>query len=479
MSGIRYGQKDAWRWIEENQDHLIRTCDRIWQLAELGLLEYKTADLLAAEADQYGFTVERGIAGMPTAFLATWGAKPPVIGILAELDALPGLSQRPVPYEEPLAEGAPGHACGHNIYATSALAGAIALKTAMEEHNIRGTIKLFGCPAEETLVGKIWLVRDGYFDGVDAVLAHHPGSVNTASMASSNAMNSAKLHFYGKASHAAVSPEQGISALDAAELLNVGINYMREHVIDAARIHYVMEEGGGQPNIVPPYVRGWYYVRAPERDQVEYLFDWVLRIADGADMMARTTHRVELLSACYNKLPNRTLSELVVANMRRIGAPVHTPEELEFASALEKTVPQELKLQVLRNEARPRWQEMAGSLFDERVLDPWDEGRASKGSTDVSDVSWVAPTVEFSTVACTLATSYHSWQLAAQAGMSIGHKSLLFSSKVIAATALELVGEPTVLQETKEEWRRRLGGRVYTSPVPADHQPPLHQLQTP
>ena len=444
--------------------------------AELGLAEHKTSELLAIEAEEHGFRVERGIGGMPTAFVASWGEGRPVIGFLSELDALPDLSQKAVPYREPVLVGAPGHGCGHNIYGTSGLAGALAAKTAMEAGNLRGTVRLYGCPAEETLVGKIWLVRDGFFDGVDAVLSHHPGSGNTASMASSNAMNSVKFHFYGKASHAAADPEQGVSALDAAELMNVGVNYMREHVVEEARIHYIVEDGGRQPNIVPPYARTWFYVRAPERDQVEYIYDWLLRIADGADSMARTTHKVDFLSACYNKLPNRVLADLVVANMRSVGAPEYSEDEVSFARQIEESVPVERKRDILRADKRPGWEGLLDQPFDERVLDPWDEGSVNAGSTDVSDVSWVAPTVEFSSVACALATPGHSWQFTAQAGMSIGHKSLLFSSKVLAACALDLVGKPHLLSEVKKEWERRLDGRTYRSPVPADLEPPLDRL---
>ncbi|RLI10156.1 amidohydrolase [Candidatus Bathyarchaeota archaeon] len=466
----------ALSWIDENEKRIIEISDKIWELAEVGLLEHETAKLLSKEIEKHGFRVERGVAGMPTAFVATWGSGKPVIGILGELDALPGLSQKPVPYKEPLKEGAPGHGCGHNIHGTSGMAGAIAVKVALEEAGIQGTVKFYGCPAEETLVGKVFMVRDGLFDGVDAVLSHHPGSANTAGIGSSNAMNSVKFHFYGAASHAAGSPEQGRSALDAAELMNVGVNYMREHVIQEARIHYIIEDGGHEPNVVPPYVRTWYYVRAPEREQVEQIYEWVLRIADGADLMARTTHRVEFLTGCYNLLPNKTLSELVVSNMREIGAPKHT-EELEFARELNESIPPEQKKESLRKSKRPGWEKMLDELFDERVLDAWNEGMVMAGSTDVSDVSWVTPTMEFSTTCCILGTPGHSWQFTAQTGTSIGHKSLIFASKVIAASALDLLTKPELLKKAREEWKERLGGRVYKPPIPADLKPPLHQLE--
>jgi len=467
----------ALSWIDENEKRIIEISDKIWEYAEVGLLEHRTSRLLSDEIERRGFRVERGVAGMPTAFAATWGSGHPVIGVLGELDALPGLSQKPVPHREPLVEGAPGHGCGHNIHGASGMAGAVAVKVAMEEAGIPGTVRFYGCPAEETLVGKVWLVRDGYFDGVDAVLSHHPGSVNTAGLSSSNAMNSVKFHFHGAASHAAGSPEQGRSALDAAELMNVAVNYMREHIVEKARVHYVVEEGGHEPNVVPPYARTWYYVRAPERDQVERIYGWVLRMADGADLMARTTHDVEFLTGCYNKIPNGTLSGVVVANMRAIGAPRHTEEELEFARELTRSIPPDQKRESLRKSKRPGWERLVDELFDERVLDAWNEGMVGAGSTDVSDVSWVTPTMEFSTACCVLGTPGHSWQFTAQTGMSIGHKSLIFASKVIAASALDLMTRPDLLKKARQEWAERLGGRVYKPPIPAGLKPPLHQLE--
>jgi aminobenzoyl-glutamate utilization protein B len=466
----------ALSWIDENEKRIIGISDRAWEYAEVGLQEYKTSQLLSSELERHGFRVERGVADMPTAFVATYGSGRPVIGILGELDALPGLSQKPVPYREPLVEGAPGHGCGHNIHGTSGMAGAIAVKVALEEAGIPGTVRFYGCPAEETLVGKVWLVRDGYFEGVDAVLSHHPGQANTAGLASSNAMNSVKFHFYGVSSHAAGSPEQGRSALDAVELMDMGINYMREHIIQEARIHYVIEEGGHEPNVVPAYARSWFYVRAPEREQVEEIYRWVLEIAEGADRMARTTHKVEFLTGCYNLIPNRVLSELVVSNMREIGAPKHTEEELEFARELNKSIPPEQKRTSLWKSKRPGWEKLLDELFDERVLDAWNEGMVSAGSTDVGDVSWVAPAMEFSTTCCILGTPGHSWQFTAQAGMSIGHKSLIFASKVMAASALDLLTKPEILEKAREEWKTRLAGRVYKSPIPRDLKPPTHQF---
>jgi len=464
-------------WIDENDKRIIEISDKAWEYAEVGLLEYKTSKLLADEIERHGFRVERDIAGMPTAFVATWGSGKPVIGVMGELDALAGVSQKAVPYKDPVVEGGPGHGCGHNIHGTSGMAGAIAIKTAMEEKKLPGTIKFYGCPAEETLVGKVFMVRDGLFDGVDACLSHHPSSANSAGTGSSNAMNSVKFHFHGRTAHAAGDPESGISALDAVELMSNGVNFMREHIIEKARVHYVTEVGGGQPNVVPAYARTWFYVRAPEREQVEYIYNWVLEIANGADKMARTTHEVEFLTGCYNMLPNKGLSDLVISNMREIGAPVHTDEEIEFAKKMNESIPPELKKESLRKSERPGWEKMLDEFFDERVLDDYRAGKVGAGSTDVSDVSWVTPTIEFVTTCCILGTPGHSWQFTAQSGMSIGHKSLVFASKVIAASGLDLLTKPSLLKAVRDEWEERLTGRVYKPPIPADLAPPLDQLK--
>jgi len=463
-------------WISENESRVIEISDRIWEFAEVGLQEFKSSKLLADELEKAGFTVQRGVAGMPTAFVASYGKGKPIIGILSEYDALPGLSQKPVPRKEPVVSGAPGHGCGHNIHGTSGMAGAIAAKVAMEAGGIGGTVKFFGCPAEETLVGKVFMVRDHLFDGVDAVLSHHPGSMNAARLSSSNAMNSVKFHFYGVAAHAADSPDQGRGAIDAVELMNVGVNYLREHVAQEARIHYVIEDGGHEPNVIPAYARSWYYIRAPEREQVESIYDWVLNIAKGADLMAGTTHKTEFLTGCHNLLPNRGLSELVTENMREIGAPTYTPEELIFAQEIGKTIPPEQKKAALRRSKRPGWEKLLGVDLDNSIPDPWGEGEVFGGSTDVADVSWQTPTIEFSTTTGALGTPWHSWQLTAMAGMSIGHKSLIFAAETIAASALDLLTKPYVLKKVRDEFAEAMRGKVYVSPIPAQLKPPLYQL---
>jgi aminobenzoyl-glutamate utilization protein B len=417
------------------------------------------------------------VAKMPTAFIAVWGENKPVIGINGEYDALPGLSQEPVPYKSPLKPGAPGHGCGHNIHGVSGLAGAIAAKNVIEENNIDGTIKYFGCPAEENYEGKVFMVRSGLYEDVDVCLSHHPGQFNTAPLSSSNAMNSVKFHFHGKTSHAGSSPEQGRSSLDAIELMNVGVNYLREHVIDKARIHYVIEEGGGQPNVVPDYARSWYYIRAPEREQVDNIYGRIQKIADGAALMTETDSNIEFLTACYNKLPNEVLSDLIVNNMREIGAPIYSKEELDFAKKIGQTISREEKIDSLRGSKIPNWEKYLDVDIVDEIFDPWDEGNISTGSTDVSDVSWNVPTLEFRTASFVLGIAGHSWQAVACSGTGIGHKALIFAGKTIAGTSLDLIQKPKLLEKAKRDFIDRKMGRNYICPIPKDVNPPLEQAR--
>jgi aminobenzoyl-glutamate utilization protein B len=384
-----------------------------------------------------------------------------------------GVSQAKTPRKQPIIEGGTGHGCGHNIHGASGMAGTIATRYAMEKHGVKGTIRFFGTPAEESGSGKVWMVRSGVFDGVDAVLSHHPGAMNYGGLGSSLANNSVKFHFHGKTSHAAGSPEQGRSALDAVELMNVGVNYLREHVVQDARMHYVIEAGGGQPNVVPDYARSWYLIRAPERDQVDSIYARILKIAEGATLMTETTLEVEFLKAVYNKLPSKALSDIVTSNMRLIGAPEWSAEEMVFAEELSKNVPPEQKREALRKTKRPDWEKLEGVVMDSSIPDAWDEGEVSHGSTDVSDVSWKAPTMEFSTSTWPLGTPGHSWMNVAASGTGIGHKSLIFASKIIAASALDLLTSTERLKEAWDEQSKRTLGKTYRSPLPPDAKPPL------
>jgi len=463
----------AFGWIEENKERIIEISDRIWEFAELGLIEFKSSALLSDELEKHGFIVERGVAGMPTAFVAKWGKGKPVVGIMGEYDALPGLSQKKVPWKEVLKEGKPGHGCGHNIHGTSGMAAAIAAKKVVEKYGIKGTIKFFGTPAEENFSGKVYMVREGYFDGVDAVISHHPGTMNEVSLKSSLAINSAKFHFYGRASHAGSSPEQGRSALDAVELMNVGVNFLREHVIQDARIHYTIEKGGDQPNIVPPYARSWYYIRAPERDQVEFIYDWLLDIAKAAALMTKTEVKPEFIDGIYNRIPNKTISDLLVKNMREIGTPKYSKEDLKFAKEIAKSITPEMKMDELKKSGRPGWEKLVDKMIDDEVPDPWGDGEYMHASTDVGDVSWQAPNGSLRTATWVLGTPGHSWQVVAQGAVGLGHKSLIYAAKIMAATAIDLLTNEEVVTKAKKEHEQRIGNKKYKTPIPPEIKPPL------
>jgi len=463
----------AWSWIDQNQREIIEIADTIWSYAELGLMETKSSKLLQDELKKHGFKVEAGVAGMPTAFVATWGSGKPIIGVMGEFDALPGISNKVVPEKVPLREGAPGHGCGHHIHGTSGIVGAIATRYAMEKAGVKGTIRFFGTPAEENFVGKIFMVRAGLFDDVDAVISHHPGSINSAGLGTSTAVNGVKFHYYGKTSHAAGSPEQGRSALDAVELMNIGVNYLREHVIQEARFHYVIEIGGGQPNVVPDYARSWYYIRAPQRDQLELIYQRIIKIAEGAAMMTETTLKVEFIMGLYNLIPNRVIAETITTNMKEIGAPKHTAEELAFAKKINSGLDRQVKIDDLKRQKVPTWERYANMEMADDVLDPYGEDYCSAGSTDVGDVSWVVPAVEYNTATYPIGSPAHSWQWVACGAMSLGHKSLIFSCKVTAGSVLDLLMRPELVKEAQNEHRKRLLGKKYVSPIPAEIQPPL------
>jgi aminobenzoyl-glutamate utilization protein B len=465
--------KEVLKWIDEHKDEFIEISNKIWEYAELGLVEFKSAQLHCKTLKKYGFHVENGVAGMPSAFVATWGKGKPTIGFMGEYDSLPGISNKAVPYREWLVEGGPGHGCGHNIHGTSGYLAAIATRYFLEEQGIPGTVIAYGCPAEENYDGKVYLVRSGYFEDVDACLSHHPSSMNVAGLSSSNSVNSVKYHFYGKTAHAAGSPEHGRSSLDAVELMNIGVNFLREHIIQDARIHYVIEEGGGQPNVVPDYARSWYYIRAPERDQVKTIYERINKIAEGAALMTETKLQINLIAAIYNKIPNKVLSELVTEKMREVGAPQWNKEELEFAAKIAETIDKKAKMNSLKARKVPNWEKYIDVNLMTDILDAWNDGEISHGSTDVSDVSWQCPTMEFSTACNILGAPGHDWRFTAVSGMSIGHKSLIFAAKTMTTSAIELYTKPELLKPAWEEHKQRLSGRKYINPIPPEVSPPL------
>lgn len=461
-------------WITENESLIIDVSDKIWEYAELFYQEYKSSKLIADVLEKHGFKVERGVANIPTAIRATWGSGKPVIGVQGEYDALPELSQKPVPYREPLKEGAPGHGCGHNLYGASGVGGVIAAKVAMEAEGIQGTVKFFGTPAEEGGAAKVFMVRDGVYDGVDAVLYHHIGTVNSVALGSNNAMNSTKFVFHGKTSHAGSTPWQGRSALDAVELMDVGVQFMREHIIPQARIHHIIEKGGIQPNVIPAVASNWFYIRAPNRVDLDLIYNWVREIAEGAAKMTQTRLEEKFQNGSYNMLTNRPLAELVVKNMREIGTPVYTEEELSFARKIGEQISPEDKR--TSGYACPGWENLMDVDLNTNIIDPWGEGTTSGGSSDSSDVSWNMPLVKFESGSRILGAPGHSWMNVAVSGMSIGHKNAIFASKVHACTILDLLTKPEILRAAWEEFEKKKGGKKYKSPLPSDLKPPIDQF---
>ncbi len=468
-------EKTVIEFIEKAREELTEAARQIFSLAEVGLKETKSAEVLIEICRRHGFTVEEGVAGMPTAFVASYGSGHPVIGLLGEYDALPGLSQKPVPVKEPLEPGRPGHGCGHNLLGVGALGAAIAVKDAMARHRLPGTVKLFGCPAEETLVGKVFMVRDGLFKDVDAAITWHPGSTNSLWAGSALAMNSAKFTFHGRSSHAAGDPQSGRSALDAVELMNIGANYLREHIIQDARLHYVITKGGGEPNIVPPVAESWYYVRAPKRKQVEEIFERLKKIADGASLMTETTYDIEFLTGCYNTLHNDVIGDLLFERLTEVGAPPFDPADQEFARAMVASYPAG-QMEGTYEWYRERGQNMDGKVLHDGVMPPLDKGKVSSGSTDVGDVSFVTPTAQLTTACVPLGAPGHSWQVTAASGAPLGFKGMLVAAKVMGLATLDLLSKPETLAKARQEFQAATKDSPYVSPLPPGLKAPLHQL---
>jgi len=465
-------------YVDEQRELLLSLARDIWEHPELGFAERRAADLIAGALGRAGFRVRKPAAGIDTAFVAEWGSGTPVVGLLGEYDALPGLSQKISAVREPLEPGAPGHACGHNLLGVGALGAALAAQHAMVRDGIQGTLRYFGCPAEETLMGKVFMAREGVFDGLDAVFTWHPMYANTMWAASSAALNSFKLSFNGRPAHAASSPEAGRSALDAVMLTDVGVNYLREHVIPEARIHCVVTHGGEAPNIVPAYAQSWYYVRAPRRSQVVEIYERVLKVARGAALMTDTTLDVELVTACHDYLPNETLQASLLGSMTKFGPPQFDEDDVSFAQRLQATLPEGM-VRDARSTLGLRGNGEDDTLCT-AVLE--DVGTLRKGSvqpvsTDVGDVSQVAPTAQLTACCMPLGVPLHSWQAVASCGSSIGCKAMLWVSEVLALAACDVLQNPGVIAAARDEFSAVTGGKEYECPIPAGLRPPGAQVK--
>lgn len=415
---------------------------QIWDYAEVGYKEVKSSALLQETLTKEGFTVESGVAGMPTAFIATYGSGKPVIGILAEFDALPGISQDAVPEPKPIAGKTAGHACGHHLFGTASVAAAIEVKNWLMATKKAGTIRLYGTPAEEGGSGKVYMVREGLFKDVDAVLHWHPSSQNSAEADGSLSNKSGKFRFYGVASHAAGSPERGRSALDAVEAMDAMVNMLREHVTPETRIHYVITRGGEAPNVVPAFAEVYYYVRHPKREEVKSVWERVVKAAEGAALGTETRMEYEITGGVYNMLPNEALGKIMDSNLRTIGGYTLTKEEQEFGTRIQKTF------------STPKIPKLESTL----EIKPFRVSETGiAGSTDVGDISWVVPTTGLGTATWVPGTPAHSWQAVAAGGMSIGFKGMTVAAKTIALTAMDLFEKPAVIETAWKELKTRRG----------------------
>ena len=464
-------------WIETNQTTFTDLSDAVWGFAELGYREEKSSRLLIESLERPGFTVEQGVAGIPTAFVASYTkGDGPVIAVLGEFDALPGLSQDCVPYRKPLVNGAPGHGCGHNLLGVAGVASCFALKEALDAADLNGTIRYYGCPAEEGGAAKAFMAKAGLFDDVDICITWHPDTFNGVLWANFLANYRVGFKFHGKPAHAAADPYNGRSALDAVELMNVGVNYLREHMIPDARIHYVIVNGGGTaPNVVPAEAASLYSVRAPRMDQLIPLFERVKDIARGSALMTGTELEIALYSGMSNLLLNETINNVLQEKLEEIGAPTFSKEDRAFATEISKTIPtdsfeasaplyglQDVEIASMKN-----------TLLHEAVLRPYRPDIVQPGSTDVGDVSWVAPTGQITTACQALGTPGHSWQIVAQGRMGIGHKGMLYAAKVMALAAAAFMRSPELVRKAKQEFQRRRAAVEYSSPIPDGLKPPL------
>jgi len=450
----------------ENDDFIIKTLDsktaqfsevarEIWENPELGYLEYTSSKILADELRAAGFNVETGVADMPTSFVATYGSGGPVIGFLAEFDALPGLSQDAVPYRSVLVEGGNGHGCGHNLFGTAVTAAGIGLKEWIDTNNVQATIKIFGTPAEEGGGGKVYMVRDGLMKDVDAVINWHPADRNVSNAFTCNAVMHGYFKFRGQSSHAAGSPERGRSALDGVEAMNHMVNMMREHVDQGSRIHYVITNGGLAANVVPDYAVVEYMVRHPDVTEVKQMWERVVKAAKGAAMGTGTEMEIEIVSGMYGLLPNETLAKIMHKNLTTVGGVEYDAKELEFAE----------KIQASFNSSK------IPPLSNAKDIQPYKLSHFS-ASTDVGDVSYVVPTVGLGTATWIPGTAAHTWQAVAADGMSIGFKGMMNASKTMALTGKDLILNPSLIEDAQKEFKERLGSLVY-EPLVGDMKPPL------
>ncbi len=459
ISNVTFAQKtkqDVAKAIDAKSPTYSIVAKKIWDFAEVGYKEVKSSALLQETLLQSGFKIEKGVAGMPTAFVATFGSGKPVIGILGEYDALPGISQDALPEIKPIDGKSAGHACGHHLFGTASAAAAIEVKNWLTATKKSGTLRFYGTPAEEGGSGKVYMVREGLFDDVDVVLHWHPGSLNSAETQGTHANMNGKFRFYGVASHASASPERGRSSLDAVEAMNAMVNMMREHVTPETRIHYVITRGGEAPNVVPAFAEVYYYVRHPQRDEVKAVWKRIMKAAEGAALGTETKVEVEVTGGVYNMLPNEALAKVMDTNLHEVGGYTYSASEKEFATKIQQSLTGVVPKLESTSEIMP---------FQFRHI---------PASTDVADVSWVVPTVGLGTATWVPGTPAHSWQAVAAGGTTIGFKGMIIAAKALAFTAIDLFESPEVVAESWKELRKKRGDNFTYEALLGNRKPALN-----
>lgn len=441
--------------IEKHEAELITLSDSIWALAETAFEEHNSSKILADYAEKNGFTVSRGVAGIPTAFVATYGSGKPVISVLGEYDALPGISQKAQPTKAPLKEGGAGQGCGHNLFGVASLGAAVAAKELIEQGKLKGTIKFLGTPAEEKFFAKIWMVREGLWDDVDVNLSWHPADNIEADVQSSLALVDFIVEFYGQAAHASADPWNGRSASDGLELYTTGINYYREHIRPTTRIHYHIQDGGQVVNVVPDYAKLWVRVRDPKRSEMTRVYERVKEMAQGAAIMADVDYKISLVSGIYEILVNRTGGATMQQNLELLGPITYTAEELTYGKKIQEATD------------KPQ-------LGIDGSVTPFKETEESPGggSTDVGDVSWNVPNINLSVTVAPKETPWHSWAVVACGGMSIGHKGMTHAAKALGMTMVDLFTNQKLVEEIKAEFKERKGDTTYEPMIP-EGPPPI------
>ncbi len=451
-------QKTVLKVMSDLDPEVERISQVLWEYSEIALEETKSAAFLADLLEKEGFRLRRGVADMPTAFVAEYGEGRPILGVLAEYDALPGIGNGAVPRREAREDlHAHGQGCGHNVFGAGSVGAALALKRTLEKHgDIQGTIRLYGTPAEETVVGKVYMAKAGLFDDLDAALVWHPGLETMVDNQAGLALNNFTVEYFGQAAHGAFDPWHGRSALDAVELLNHGVNLMREHIEPTARIHYVIQNGGEAPNVVPDYAKVWYYVRDLERDKVEQHYAWILDIAAAGAQATQTRHEVFLNTGVHSALLNRPLQEAAMRNLEIVGAPAYSDEDQAFARELQEF----LKLEAKGLKAG---------------IEPLVEGIevTEGGSSDVAEVSRITPTVSIIVTSAAEGLPWHSWATAASHGAPGAWKAAAVAARVMALTGADLLTDDKLLEKARSEFESATEGKPYRSPVPEGQKAPL------